>query len=37
MCFCSVLQIKDYGLLGDDKEEEEETQAGDEEGISGTD
>lgn len=36
-CFWSVFQIKDYGLLDDEKEAEEETQAGDEEGIIGTD
>lgn len=37
ICFWSVFQIKDYGLLDDEKEAEEETQAGDEEGIIGTD
>lgn len=37
ICFWSVFQIKDYGLLDDEKEAEEEMQAGDEEGIIGTD
>lgn len=37
ICFWSVFQIKDYGLLDDEKEAEEEMQAGDEEAIIGTD
>lgn len=35
--FCCVFQIKDYGLVDDEKKEEVATQADDKESIIGTD